>query len=123
MSSIIKKLNKQTGVTYVYESESYWDKEKKQPRSRRKLIGKIDEETGEIVPTGGRGNRKKGELTDIPENLSPDRDLEALCMEQAGQIRQDEAEIAALKKQVMELTLSVNEYKRRLSKIEELSRI
>ena len=50
MASIIKKLNKKTGVTYVYESESYWDKEKKQPRSRRKLIGKIDEETGEIVP-------------------------------------------------------------------------
>ena len=46
MASIIKKLNKQTGVTYVYESESYWDKEKKQPRSRRKLIGKIDEKTG-----------------------------------------------------------------------------
>lgn len=44
-------------------------------------------------------------------------------MEQAGQIRQDEEEIAALKKQVMELTLSVDEYKRRLSKIEELSRI
>ncbi len=123
MSSIIKKFNKQTGVTYVYESESYWDKEKKQPRSRRKLIGKIDEETGEIVPTGGRGNHKKRELADIPENLFPDRNLEALCMEQAEQIRQDEAEITALKKQVMELTLSVNEYKRRLSKIEELSRI
>lgn len=30
-------------------------------------------------------------------------------------------EIAALKKQVMELTLSVNEYKRRLSKIAELA--
>lgn len=123
MSSIIKKINKQTGVTYVYESESYWDKEKKQPRSRRKLIGKIDAETGEIVPTGGKGNRKKKELVDIPENLSPDRNPEALCMEQAGRIRQDEAEIAALKKQVMELALSVNEYKRRLSKIEELSRI
>lgn len=123
MSSIIKKLNKQTGVTYVYESESYWDKEKKQPRSRRRLIGKIDEETGEIVPTGRRGNRKKRDLTDIPETLSPDRDLEAFCMEQAEQIRQDEAEITVLKKQVMELTLSVNEYKRRLSKIEELSRI
>ena len=51
MASIIKKLNKQTGVTYVYESESYWDKEKKQPRSRRKLIGKIDDATGEIIPT------------------------------------------------------------------------
>ena len=123
MSSIIKKFNKQTGVTYVYESESYWDKEKKQPRSRRKLIGKIDEETGEIVPTGGRGNRKSRDLTDIPENLSFDRNLEALCMEQAKQIRQNEAEITVLKKQVMELTLSVGEYKRRLSKIEELSRI
>ena len=121
MSSIIKKLNKQTGVTYVYESESYWDKEKKQPRSRRKLIGKIDEETGEIVPTGGRGNRKKRELTDIPEKLSPDSNLGTLCMEQAEQIRNDEKEIAALKKQVMELTLSINEYKRRLLKIEDLS--
>ena len=49
MASIIKKLNKQTGITYVYESESYWDKDKKQPRSKRKLIGKIDEATGEIV--------------------------------------------------------------------------
>ena len=49
MASIIKKLNKQTGITYVYESESYWDKEKKQPRSKRRLIGKIDEETGEII--------------------------------------------------------------------------
>ena len=123
MSSIIKKLNKQTGVTYVYESESYWDKEKKQPRSRRKLIGKIDEETGEIVPTGARGNRKKRNLTELPENVSSDRDLEIFCAQQAEQLRQNEAEIAALKKQVMELTLSVGDYKRRLSKIEELSRV
>ncbi len=66
MASIIKTLNKKTGVTYVYESESYWDKEKKQPRSRRKLIGKIDGETGEIVPTGGRGKSKK-KVADISE--------------------------------------------------------
>ncbi len=123
MASIIKKLNKQTGVTYVYESESYWDKEKKQPRSRRKLIGKIDEETGEIVPTGGRGRSKKKKADDISETLPPDSDLETLCPEQADQLRQNDAEISALKKQVTELTLSVNEYKRRLSKIEELSRL
>lgn len=65
MASIIKKLNKQTGVTYVYESESYWDKEKKQPRSKRKLISKIDRQTGEIVLTGGRKGRRKEELTQI----------------------------------------------------------
>lgn len=123
MASIIKKLNKQTGITYVYESESYWDKEKKQPRSKRKLIGRIDEETGEIVPTGGRGNRRKRELTDILEAVPAGRDLENLCLQQAERLRQDEAEISGLKKQVMELTLSVSEYKRRLSKIEELSRL
>ena len=123
MASIIKKLNKQTGVTYVYESESYWDKEKKQPRSRRKLIGKIDAETGEIVPTSGKRGRKKGNLTDIPDTVSADRELEGLCRKQADQLRQNDTEISELKKHVMELTLSVNEYKRRLSKIEELSRI
>lgn len=124
MASIIKKLNKQTGVTYVYESESYWDKEKKQPRSKRRLIGKIDEQTGEIVPTGGRKGRKKEELTQIPETACTDGNtLKALCMEQAEELRRNEEEISALKKQVMELTVSVGEYKRRLLKIEELSRL
>lgn len=123
MASIIKKLNKQTGITYVYESESYWDKDKKQPRSKRRLIGKIDEETGEIVPTGTRGKPGKRETSCTPENIPDARELETLCMKQAGLLQQDEAEISALKKQVMELTLSVNEYKRRLSKIEELSRL
>lgn len=123
MASIIKKLNKQTGVTYVYESESYWDKEKKQPRSKRKLIGRIDEETGEVVPTGGRGRPKKREAAEVPQMVSADETLKALCMEQEMLIRQNDAEISALKKQVMELTLTVNEYKRRLSKINELSQL
>ena len=42
--SQVKVTNKKSGITYVYESESYWDKEKKQPRNKRKLIGKIDPE-------------------------------------------------------------------------------
>ena len=52
--SIVKLYNRERNVTYVYESTSYWDKDKKQPRSKRKLIGKIDPETGEIVPTSPR---------------------------------------------------------------------
>lgn len=57
--SLIKHLDKRSGITYVYESTSYWDKEKKQPRSRRTLIGRLDPETGEIVPTDGRGKRRQ----------------------------------------------------------------
>ena len=43
--------NKKNGTTYVYESYNYWDKEKKQSRSRRKCLGKLDTKTGELVPS------------------------------------------------------------------------
>ena len=43
--------NKETGITYVYENQAFWDKTKQQSRSKRKLIGKLDPETREIVPT------------------------------------------------------------------------
>ena len=55
---MVKQLDKRSGITYVYESVSYWDKEKKQPRSKRTLIGRLDPTTGEIVPTDGRGKRR-----------------------------------------------------------------
>jgi hypothetical protein len=51
---IIFQTDHRVGITYAYESKSYWDKEKKQPRSHRKLIGRVDESTGAIVPTRGR---------------------------------------------------------------------
>ena len=47
--------DKRSGKTYAYETTYTWDKEKKQSRSKRTLIGRLDEETGEIVPTDGRG--------------------------------------------------------------------
>lgn len=57
--AIVKQYHAASDTTYVYESENYWDPVKKQGRSRRKCIGKIDPETGEIVPTGKRGRKKK----------------------------------------------------------------
>ncbi len=47
--------NNKTGVTYIYEGENYYDKEKKRTRTKKRLIGKIDPETGEIVATGKKG--------------------------------------------------------------------
>lgn len=51
---IIFQKDKRSGKTYAYENYAYRDKEKKQSRAKRKLIGRLDEETGEIVPTDGR---------------------------------------------------------------------
>ena len=56
--AMVKQLDKRSGITYVYESVSYWDREKKQPRSKRTLIGRLNPTTGEIVPTDGRGKRR-----------------------------------------------------------------
>ena len=62
MSFYVRSYNKKTGVTYVYESSSYWDKEAKMPRAHRRLIGKINPQTGEIVPTGKRGPKPKKQV-------------------------------------------------------------
>lgn len=98
MASIVKLTDKRTGVTYVYESESYWDKEKKQPRSRRKLIGKIDPETNEIVPTGPRG-RKKGAVTEPESKGHPGESELALLLEDKNrQIRELKEENRDLRK-------------------------
>ena len=51
MSCRLKHLNKKTGVTYIYESVSYWDKEKQQARSKQVCIGKLDPVTGELIPS------------------------------------------------------------------------
>ena len=69
--AIIKQRDKRSGITYVYESVSYWDKEKKQPRSKRTLIGRLDPETGEVVPTDGRGKRRSQMNIDNPAKRGP----------------------------------------------------
>lgn len=57
MAAIVFQTDNRSGITYAYRSVSYWDKEKKQSRARRTLIGRVDKVTGEIIPTDGR-NRK-----------------------------------------------------------------
>ena len=42
---------KKNGAAYVYSVENYWDKEKKAPRNRQVCLGRLDEETGAIIPS------------------------------------------------------------------------
>jgi transposase len=51
MASITYHRNKKTGRTYVYRVESYWDKEKKAPRNKQICLGRLNPETGEIIPS------------------------------------------------------------------------
>jgi len=38
------------GTTYVYEVDSYWDKETQKPKNRQQYLGRLDEKTGQIIP-------------------------------------------------------------------------
>ena len=108
--------NKITGITYVYESESYWDKEKKQPRNRRTLIGKLDE-NGEIVPTGKRGRPRKED----PVLTSEDRRKVEEKQEDIEYYRQEltnaQTEAAGLRQQVRKLTREKQEILDTLQKL------
>jgi len=60
---LVYQTNNKTGITYAYENTPRWDKEKQQSRANRKLKGKVDPETGEIVPTRGYKRKNKGSDT------------------------------------------------------------
>lgn len=96
--SVIKHKDKRTGITYVYESKSYWDKEKQQPRSKRTLIGKIDDATGEVVPTDGRGKKRTDKKTEEKDNTALCNELEQQLKEKDLFINQLVSENKVLKK-------------------------
>lgn len=50
---------KKNGAAYVYSVESYWDKEKKAPRNKQVCLGRLDEETGEIIPSSRKARTEK----------------------------------------------------------------
>lgn len=54
--SISKSFNKQTNTWYVYETDFVWDEAKQKKVQKRRCVGKIDPETGNVIPT------KKGSL-------------------------------------------------------------
>lgn len=64
--SLVYLHNKKNGVTYVYESTGYWDKEKQQARNHRTCIGKLNPVTGEIVPS-----KKKAQDSPSPAKRGP----------------------------------------------------
>jgi len=96
--AIIYQHDKRSGITYAYESKSYWDKEKKTSRANRKLIGRLVPETGEIVPTDGRGRKDK-----VKEETRVDPDYKLLYEKLIRRCAAQETLIAALQKEINEL--------------------
>ena len=122
--AIIKQYHKDTDTTYVYESISYWDEEKKQSRSKRRVIGKLDPETGEIIPTGKRGRKAKevsspaaGAPEELPQlyEASQKRIKELTLMND-----QKDHEIAELRKEIKQIRDALGRVDRHLAQCREI---
>jgi hypothetical protein len=96
--AIIHQHDKRSGITYAYESHAYWDKEKKMSRAKRTLIGRVDKDTGEIVPTDGRGRRRG-----MRESIDAEVDHKTLYKKLLKKSAAQEALIAALKEELAKL--------------------
>lgn len=66
--SIVRYVNKKTGIVSLYESTSHYDPVTKQSRPIRKYLGKEDPETGELIPSSGKRGRKSGKKDSSAEN-------------------------------------------------------
>lgn len=81
MACIVYQTDRKTGIKYAYESISYWDKEKGQPRSKRKYLGKVDPETGEIIRKKEKEHSADGsaEITRLNNEIAiKDEEIRAL---------------------------------------------
>ena len=94
--AIINVHNKKRGITYVYDSFSYWDKELKQPRSKRRLLGRRDPDTGELVPT----RKRAAASTATPANADSHTDYATLYRRSRKTIREKDALILALRREL-----------------------
>lgn len=97
--AIIKQYDKRSGITYVYDSKSYYDKEKKCSRAKRTLIGKLDPDTGEIIPTDGRNKGAKSKRIPSPPEIDKDKRIQELEDEK----RQLMLQISALRKEIQRI--------------------
>jgi len=93
MSCIVYQTNKKTGVKYAYESISYWDKEKQQPRSKRKYIGRVDPITGDIVRKDEKKNSAEKDTDAVSDEL----------MELYAKLKEKDLEITKLTKELSDI--------------------
>ena len=112
--AIIKQYHKDTDTTYVYDSVSYWDAEKGQSRSKRKLLGKLDPASGELIPTGQRGRKKKERSAEDPEQV--EAKVAAATAGYLEKIQQQELTIRQQQAQITELSKRIAQMEDMISK-------
>lgn len=120
MPTIVHHYDKKTGKTRVYESTPHYDPVTKQSRPKRKYLGTLDDETGELIPSSGRRGRRKSPINE-PTNTGTDSTsakIDALLQS----ISDKDDEIASLKYEIKELQSTVRSYQKTCASISNILR-
>lgn len=97
---IVYQTDKRSGITYAYENQSFWDPELKRSKSKRKLIGRVDPETKEIIPTDGRCKKRSPSYVADQEGYVMPKTIKELKAEVLRLLKEN----ADLKEQIKKLT-------------------
>ena len=89
-----------TGTIYRYNSISYWDKEKKRPRSKNEYLGKVDPITGELIPKKERKKKSETQPHETTTQMQSDAEKSHSLEERIHVL---EMKIAELEKERIEL--------------------
>ena len=109
MPTIVQHYDKKTGKTRVYESTPHYDPVTKQSRPKRKYLGTLDPETGELIPSSGRrGRRASSQNTTTTTDTSEAKVIAAL----QKTISEKEAEILSLQTEVKSLRATIRSYEK-----------
>lgn len=109
MPTIVQHYDKKTGKTRVYESTPHYDPVTKQSRPKRKYLGTLDTETGELIPSPGRRGR-----TSSSKNVTTTEEgtTSAKITDLQNTISEKEAEIASLQSEVKALKATIRSYEK-----------
>jgi len=115
MACIVFQTNKQTGIKYAYESISYWDKDKKQARSKRKYIGRVDPQTGEIITS----ELKKCSTANAVRNAEDTSNL--IISKLQEELAEKDSQIELLKNELGNLTAKYKKADKLITKLASLA--
>lgn len=109
MPTIVQHFDKKTGKTRVYESTPHYDPVTKQSRPKRKYLGTLDPETGELIPSSGRRGRTASSknVTTTEEDTASAR-----ITKLQKTISEKETEIASLQSEVKTLKATIRAYEK-----------
>lgn len=109
MSTIVKHYDKKAGKTRVYESTPHYDPVTKQSRPKRKYLGTLDPETGELIPSSGRRGRRPSS-----QNVTNTEDgfVSTKITNLQRTVADKEKEIVSLQSEVKNLKAAIKSYEK-----------